>query len=304
MLEHVAANPTSPFAHAYRSYVREVLVPRLNLIADIITQHGAYIEYPPMDYFKERFSGEASWGFCKTQCSSLSVFSRVSEKLMTLLLRRRPDDLHEQMAGVHKRLAAGARRVGQGRVRVPRSSLPIFSTRELKSAGAQIRHGQADGDDAFRRAVPDDHLVERAGGEETHGADRYEHGVQPRGRQLRRQGQGGRRQEDQRAEEPLRAQVPEEGASSAGSARFWRRGLATTGCLLCVNESRNLYQARRITEDKACILAHAANRRPATASPPTSTHCQPRSTSKPLAGHSQCCDHWMELMSMPSRCIS
>ena len=74
MLEHVAANPTSPFAHAYRSYVREVLVPRLNLIADIITQHGAYIEYPPMDYFKERFSGEASWGFCKTQCSSLSVF--------------------------------------------------------------------------------------------------------------------------------------------------------------------------------------------------------------------------------------
>ena len=101
MLEHVAANPSSPFAHAYRSYVREVLVPRLNLIADIITQHGAYIEYPPMDYFKERFSGEASWGFCKCASSLVGFLTRI-KKLATLLLRRRPDDLHEQMAGVHK----------------------------------------------------------------------------------------------------------------------------------------------------------------------------------------------------------
>ena len=134
-------------------YVREVLVPRLNLIADIITQHGAYIEYPPMDYFKERFSGEASWGFYGPTIFMSKWLAYTSDWRPVLAEWER------------------------GEYVLPRISLPTFSTHELKSAGAQVRHGQADGDDAVRRAVPDDHLVERAGGEETHGADRYEHGV-------------------------------------------------------------------------------------------------------------------------------
>ena len=71
----------------------------------------------------------------------------------------------------------------RGEYVLPRISLPTFSTHELKSAGAQVRHGQADGDDAVRRAVPDDHLVERPGGEETHGANRCADGfVRPASR--------------------------------------------------------------------------------------------------------------------------
>ena len=65
MLDYVAAEPTSDFAYAYRSYVRFVLVPRLDKIAEIIEAHGAYIEYPPMSYFKERFPGDANWDFCE-----------------------------------------------------------------------------------------------------------------------------------------------------------------------------------------------------------------------------------------------
>ena len=63
MLDCVAADPTGPFAHAYRLYIREVLVPRLRQISAIIEAHGAYIEYPPMSYFEERFPGEANWNF-------------------------------------------------------------------------------------------------------------------------------------------------------------------------------------------------------------------------------------------------
>ena len=135
MLEHVAANPSSPFAHAYRAYVREVLVPRLNLIADIITQHGAYIEYPPMDYFKERFSGEASWGFCKCS-SSLSVFSRGSSSWRLCCCADGPTIFMSKWLAYTSDWRPVLAEWERGEYVLPRISLPTFSTHELKSAGA------------------------------------------------------------------------------------------------------------------------------------------------------------------------
>jgi hypothetical protein len=63
MLEYALSDTTGPFAVALRRYLREVHVPAVRTITGLIEAHAAVVEFPPMDFFKERFPGEPNWDF-------------------------------------------------------------------------------------------------------------------------------------------------------------------------------------------------------------------------------------------------
>ena len=55
ILDAVAAEPTGAIAESYRRYVRTVLVPGIQDVAELLKAHAATIEWPPIEWLAEQF---------------------------------------------------------------------------------------------------------------------------------------------------------------------------------------------------------------------------------------------------------
>jgi hypothetical protein len=57
ILNIVAAEPAGAIAESYRRYIRTVLVPQVETVANLLTAHAAMIEWPPKEWLSKQFPG-------------------------------------------------------------------------------------------------------------------------------------------------------------------------------------------------------------------------------------------------------
>ena len=60
ILDHLTADPTSPLAESFRRYGRQSMVPAMRRVTELLQNHGAIVELPPVAWLEKKFP-ETSW---------------------------------------------------------------------------------------------------------------------------------------------------------------------------------------------------------------------------------------------------